>query len=686
MIHSVSQTPSSARLYEPLFFEFGLSQYYSNSYDPDVIDVTFEFTGPSGIMRVIPAFYTTGMPGWQARISPMEIGQHNCRIVAVDHTGQTATHELLFHAASSNKRGFIRIDPQNPLYLRFDNGQPYFPIGHNFCWAGSESHVSSWMSKMAAAGENWTRYWAVPYVAQGLEWGSESGLNGLGRYSQNNSEKLDAYLEQARLNGIQVQVCLDSFNGWNTWLYAQWYENPYNTANGGMLAEPGEYFTNLEARRYAKNYIRYVVARWAYNTSVLCWEFWNEVNLISGYATDGAEWHRFMGDYIRSIDPFDHLRTTSHCCDGPGNDRPEWQLEEMDLIQLHSYSSTVPGRYVEAIRYYQALHKPVLFGEAPCCEELHDLIWGSAVSQSGAMAWYWEEIDAQDLYHVFTPLASFLKGEDWAPLQMGPASITVDGDHTFEVYGSAGAKDAFVYGLNPSPNAEDVRITVHNLEPATYHVEYWDTQNGHVMDEEVSGTVAGDLILALPPFDRDIAIKVRGYPEHYLLTEPALISRSIRFGEDLPPDTITLSIYDIESLDFDVTDDAEWLIVDGPRQITAGNPVELNVSYQTRELAAGVYETQITVDAPAASNSPTTIGMILLVEPFPPDFDGDGDVDQSDFGQLQSCLTGPGIFQADMDCLSTDLDKDEDTDSDDLSAFLQCKTGPGQIPDPTCLE
>jgi len=61
------------------------------------------------------------------------------------------------------------------------------------------------------------------------------------------------------------------------------------------------------------------------------------------------------------------------------------------------------------------------------------------------------------------------------------------------------------------------------------------------------------------------------------------------------------------------------------------------------------------------------------------DFDLDGDVDLSDFGQLQSCVNSSTTPPANPHCSRADLDFDGDIDTQDLRSFLKCLTG-DQIP------
>ncbi len=67
-----------------------------------------------------------------------------------------------------------------------------------------------------------------------------------------------------------------------------------------------------------------------------------------------------------------------------------------------------------------------------------------------------------------------------------------------------------------------------------------------------------------------------------------------------------------------------------------------------------------------------------------PDFDRDGDVDQSDFGLMQSCFSGAFIRQDEPNCAPARLDSDTDVDQDDLTALMGCYHGAGVYAPPNC--
>jgi len=71
-------------------------------------------------------------------------------------------------------------------------------------------------------------------------------------------------------------------------------------------------------------------------------------------------------------------------------------------------------------------------------------------------------------------------------------------------------------------------------------------------------------------------------------------------------------------------------------------------------------------------------------DPVPGDIDRDGDVDQSDFGLMQACLSGFGVTQNDPDCAGADLDDNTSVDHDDVVIFKGCMSGFGILGDPDC--
>lgn len=65
----------------------------------------------------------------------------------------------------------------------------------------------------------------------------------------------------------------------------------------------------------------------------------------------------------------------------------------------------------------------------------------------------------------------------------------------------------------------------------------------------------------------------------------------------------------------------------------------------------------------------------------PADLDRDGDVDQTDFGLFQACMSGPDVWQPAPNCHVARLDDDTDVDQDDFGRFQACLSG-ADVPAP----
>lgn len=76
------------------------------------------------------------------------------------------------------------------------------------------------------------------------------------------------------------------------------------------------------------------------------------------------------------------------------------------------------------------------------------------------------------------------------------------------------------------------------------------------------------------------------------------------------------------------------------------------------------------------------VGMPPCHDPFA-DLDGDGDVDQSDFGEWQLCL-GAWMAASSNKCACLDRAGDGHLDAADFASFRECLTGPGQPADVDC--
>lgn len=77
--------------------------------------------------------------------------------------------------------------------------------------------------------------------------------------------------------------------------------------------------------------------------------------------------------------------------------------------------------------------------------------------------------------------------------------------------------------------------------------------------------------------------------------------------------------------------------------------------------------------------------MLMDMPPASPDLDGDGDVDQADFGLFQVCLGAEVDGPLPVACRPADLNGDCVVDDEDVALFVACMSGAGVPADPACL-
>jgi hypothetical protein len=177
--------------------------------------------------------------------------------------------------------------------------------------------------------------------------------------------------------------------------------------------------------------------------------------------------------------------------------------------------------------------------------------------------------------------------------------------------------------------------------------------------------------------------------EPSLARSPAVINRTIPEGSGMSSNSFTVSNAGTGTLSFSITDNASWISV-SPTSGTAaaGEQKVINITYSnTHLLSPGNYTGTITITgAPPAVNSPQTVVVNLTVESpsVRADIDKDNDVDITDFGLLQRCLTGEGIPQNLPACQNARLDQDDDVDQDDIAILIGCLSGSGVPYNPNC--
>ncbi len=419
----------------------GVSEPFTSSN----IQVDAEITRPDQKIDVVPCYYHAGQD-WRLRYSPSIPGSHHIRVTCSLQGAQPAViQEATFEAAASDLPGFIKVHPDNPHFFATAHNKTFYPVGENLAWIDPKrENYRTYFEKLSANHANWVRVWLCFWGLTELEWSSNQNhaYHGLKGYSLENAERIDQIFQAARDHGIFIQLVINHHGQYSTEVNPNWDSNPYNQANGGFLESPIQFFTHPEMKKRYKDRLRYLVARWGWTQNLFGWELWNEVNntdaLKKGTPAERQavlDWHIEMARFLKALDPYDHLVTTSGCyIDESQGEDSTWNLPEFDYNQAHDYVSNIIGRIRSLAIQMRKYQKPFFNGEIgiheiewPAASEaipLHDMLWTSLVSpQAGsAMTWYWDlNVDRHNLYSHFLPVAEIAAKIRWAeedPLPM----------------------------------------------------------------------------------------------------------------------------------------------------------------------------------------------------------------------------------------------------------------------------
>lgn len=365
-----------------------------------------------------------GKGEWRLRIAAPVAGDYEVALTARDRQGTTAAPSRSFHLARTTEDGFIRVAPECPRYLRYDSGEPFFSVGTNLLvFKDDFAEYAYYMDRFTNVGVNLFRVW-LNGPCLGFE------KEGVTHYGPRECAVLDTLLNHADQRKAAVMLCQLDFREVSEKKnnpHGGWHLNPYNT----LCAGADEFFTNVAAKQAFRKRLRYLVARWSASPAVHSWEFFNEVNITDAWRrADGAAgvraWHGEMAAYVRRIDPYEHLLTTSL---SNRDDDPIWNTPLIELVQPHCYQ-TAAVDFASLIRSpcRELSHhgKPLFPGEFGLMTikyedvveggvSIHNGMWASVMSGCAGtgMPWWWEWIDRHDTYHHFAGVAEFVRDVRW---------------------------------------------------------------------------------------------------------------------------------------------------------------------------------------------------------------------------------------------------------------------------------
>lgn len=485
-ITAVRQATKQAEQYRKTEWDITLRATFQNPYLQEEVALDMELTSPSGKKLLLPCYHETGESGalshWKARFMPQESGtykyafrlQQEGKLI---HTTKTAS----FRARSTTDKGILH--KKDDWAFQFDNGDLFRGIGENICWESRANDDSRFfkdlhekpkynyeymLRSLAEHGGNYFRTWICSWNLP-LDW--KTGINNH-RYTNST-----AYYHPEAIRKLDRLVFLSDSLG----LYMMLTLGPgtHDERNGRYATSTREFFTDAKAKAQYRNRLRYIVARWGYSPAIGAWEFFNEIdnvqfrdakNPIS--AASIVQWHDEMSRYLKELDPYGHLVTTSISHrDLEGLNA----LPAIDFNQKHIYkhNRALPTTIV---KYAADFKKPYVIGEFgyeydwskdfnlfadEMDSDFKRGLWYGLFTPTPIlpMSWWWEFFDDRgtDAYfaRVRTILDDMMRAGKGTFLKV-EATASAPG---MEVYAVKCGSSTYVYVYNPAKEESKTAIS-----------------------------------------------------------------------------------------------------------------------------------------------------------------------------------------------------------------------------------
>ena len=498
-IKSSSLLTSKPIQFEKTIFEIRLVENWKNPYLQEDVAVNMYITSPSGKQLLLPCFYESGESGsesvWKAHFAPQEVGQYQYEFQLSKFEKLISSTKLLtFNSKKSDENGFLHS--KNNWAFQFDNGNPFRGIGENICWESRANDDSKYfkalhekpkynynymLTSLAENGGNFFRTWMCSWNLP---------IDFKDHFNNNRYTPSDQYYNPSAI--AKMDSMIDLCESQDLYIMLTLGPGAYGKREGGFADSADDFFDNPQSVKRYKNRLRYIVARWGYSTSIGAWEFFNEVDNVQFRNQANpietakiVQWHNEMSTYLKKIDPYGHLTTTSishRDLDGLNS------IKNIDFNQKHIYKHTdiIPD---EIVKYEKKLGKPYVIGEfgyewdwSKNFNEFADEmdfdfkrgLWYGMFSPTPILplSWWWEFFDDRRM-------TSYFKGVREMNDQMLEAGngefqkidVRADG---LQAFGVQCGKKLFVYLLNESETVVQADVLFPGLFDKNYQVEQFD--------------------------------------------------------------------------------------------------------------------------------------------------------------------------------------------------------------------
>ncbi|MGH2643243.1 MAG: DUF5060 domain-containing protein [Chitinophagaceae bacterium] len=361
------------KLYEKTEWNINLTGQWKNPYLQEQVALNMLIVSPSGKKLFLPCYYQSGESGrlslWKARFTPQETGKYFCSFQLLESGKETSLSKAItLKVRRSSKNGFLH--PYNNWIFKFDDGKPFRGIGENIGWESRAHDDSKYFKRL-----NENPKYNYQYLLTGLkEHGGDFFRTWICRwnlpidwhddFNNNRYTNSDAYFNPSAVKRMDWMIHLADSLGLHMMLTLG--PGAYRIKNGGFATSAADFFVNPQSIARYKNRLRYIIARWGYSSAIAAYELFNEVDNVMYSDPDHpinaasiVKWHQKMSAYIKKIDPYGQMVTTSISYrDIPGLNT----IPDIDFNQKHIYKNTesIPSTILQ---YEDEFHKPYVIGE-----------------------------------------------------------------------------------------------------------------------------------------------------------------------------------------------------------------------------------------------------------------------------------------------------------------------------------
>lgn len=431
---------------------------------------------------------------FRLRFTPTQTGPYSYKITYQDPE-ITQQFSGAFDVVPSDRRGFIRPDPDHPYSFRFDNDEHFFPAGLQAWTLGKKAQPWTFIDQAASLHHNVLKVWLAaapaaddaPPCTGCTDWpdgyitwpfGGTYHQPDYARFDLTFWQQLDAAIRYAAGQDIYVEIVLLDY---------AWF--PFQVPDEDV-----------------QRFVDYALARYAANPNVFLWEAMNEWDRIEK-TYDGlsiAGWVRYLGMYLHDHDPYAHPVTATGSCNAASFPTDSWT----GVVAIHGCSHDYHTFALEN----RAYEKPVYMDEAaqekkPAAERRID--WWAVAMAGGYVnfrSWIADlaelgTVPGQHFWPFFTRF--WEQVPFWALSPHDELIANLPGDDSAYVMADPGSTYVvYVVGSTGGP------LTL-PLPAGDFGFEWYDPKQGAVIwGPATVHSLGGGVTLGMPAFEEDVVLRV----------------------------------------------------------------------------------------------------------------------------------------------------------------------------------